>query len=198
MKKEILFISDCHGKWDKLNQIIQANQDRSLIQLGDLGIGFPNYPCPDNFGDNFKFIRGNHDNPQVCREHPNYLGDFGIWNEIFFISGAYSIDHHLRTEGIDWWEEEQLSYSQLQNMIDLYLETRPKYVITHDCPENVCCDIHSDNKYPSKTQQALQVCLDNHSPEKWIFGHHHIDYKKIHNKTEFICMKELGTHLLVY
>lgn len=191
-----LLISDVHGKWKELHKVIESHKNIPIIQLGDLGIGFSNFHYPESFVNNFKFIRGNHDNPKVCREHPNYLGDYGVCGDIFYISGAYSIDHSMRTEGIDWWQEEQLLYQELQNMIDLYIEVKPKYVISHDCPDSVCLDIYKRNRFPNRTQQALQVCFEAHKPLKWIFGHHHINYRHIYQGTEFICMEELGTYIL--
>jgi predicted phosphodiesterase len=192
----ILLISDVHGKWDRLNKLIEENKDTQIIQLGDLGIGFQGFDYPESFPDNFRFIRGNHDNPEVCREHPNYLGDYGQAGDLFYISGAYSLDHALRSEGVDWWPEEQLSYQELQNMIDLYVKVKPKYVISHDCPDIVCTELYGENRFPNRTQQALQVCIEEHQPHKWVFGHHHVDYRSIMQGTEFICRKELGTYIL--
>jgi len=54
------------------------------LYIGRPGVVLPELP-PEH-----KFIRGNHDDPKFCREHPNYLGNFGYLpdDELFFVSGA--------------------------------------------------------------------------------------------------------------
>ncbi|MGY8690848.1 MAG: hypothetical protein ACKVHP_24310 [Verrucomicrobiales bacterium] len=42
--------------------------------------------------------------PLVCRSNPRYLGEFGFSEDgLFWLSGAWSIDWQLRTEGVSWW-----------------------------------------------------------------------------------------------
>jgi hypothetical protein len=42
----------------------------------------------------------------------------------------------------------------------------------------------------SRTAQALMHMLDQHQPEKWVFGHYHVDktFYVPGFKTEFICV----------
>ena len=100
----LTFLGDVHGKF---NQIPYHQLGTGLtVCVGDLGIGFPNQD-PPVIPAHFRFIRGNHDNPEVCRQHPNYLGEYGFLQnpDLFFVGGADSIDKSHRTPGGDWWPD---------------------------------------------------------------------------------------------
>jgi hypothetical protein len=109
------------------------------VQLGDFGIGFPgDGPLPP-LPDNAWFLRGNHDNPEVARSHGNYLGDYGYRTidgiRFFFLSGAWSCDQCHRTEGVNWWRDEELGIADLEAAVELYTKAKPDVVLTHDGPE---------------------------------------------------------------
>ena len=74
-----------------------------------MGLGFSGVYLPHDEVMNHKFIRGNHDDPQACREHPYWIKDGLIENDIMYIGGAWSIDREYRTEGVSWWRDEELS-----------------------------------------------------------------------------------------
>jgi hypothetical protein len=113
--------------------------DKSL-QIGDMGIGFRGVKLPAQDGQNYplnhRFIRGNHDNPAECRRHPNYAGEYGYWDEegLFFLGGAWSIDQQWRTEGKNWWRDEEQDMSSLGNAGALYCHLKPRIVATHEAP----------------------------------------------------------------
>jgi len=77
----INFISDIHGEFKKFREWTKT-MDYSL-QLGDMGLGFPKDERDKYFVKdlNHRWIRGNHDDPAVCRMKPNYLGDYGFCEE---------------------------------------------------------------------------------------------------------------------
>src|SRR5437868_566145 len=98
-------IGGVHGKVHEYTNIIHTLPmgDKS-VQLGDMGVGFPDailFSLPHDH----KWFRGNHDDPTISRMHPNYLGDYGYDSEtkIFWMAGAYSIDYQWRVEGLSWW-----------------------------------------------------------------------------------------------
>lgn len=186
----MILVGDIHGKFNILQNIIEKNKGM-IIQLGDLGIGFPERKInPVFFIDQnapytldsqsyfeysktrFRFIAGNHDNPEVCKKHKNYLGDYGIFKDLFYVSGAWSIDQQYRKEGMDWWKDEELSIKQLEDMLDLYEKTKPEIVITHDCPFRILKLLYSQ-VISTRTGQALDAMLDIHIPNFWYFAHHH-------------------------
>ena len=181
----MLFIGDIHGCFDIYQDLIK-NHDKS-IQLGDFGVGFPDW-VPFDIPLDHLFLRGNHDNPAVCREHPNYLGDYGFNEDFFYISGAYSIDKDLRIIDVDWWAEEELSYGDWKAVIDLYSKIRPKTVISHDCPKIVFQTLFNAPYYPNRTSQAMDQLWEIHQPKTWIFAHYHVSAKRQVKDTLLVCL----------
>ena len=186
------FIGDVHGKFNKLNSILD-HVDGSVIQLGDLGIGFQADRGFTNFvtDKQFYFIRGNHDNPHICNDHPNFIGNYGICEGVFCISGAHSIDKELRIPEMDWWEGEELSYTEMCEMLDVYTHIKPEIVATHDCPYMLYEFLTDNIKTKSRTNQFFDILFENHIPKKWVFGHHHRSFRKNINGCEFIGLNEL-------
>lgn len=200
----IFLIGDCHGKFSECKKIVNDNPGKTIFQLGDFGIGFPRESTLPSFPENFYFIRGNHDNPEVARNHSNYLGDYGYkeidGHKIFYLSGAWSIDFKYRREGSTWWRDEELSIKELEDAFNLYIEYKPEIVISHDCPGVMAEKIllhHSlygnPNVFPTRTGQALSSMFTVHKPKYWYFGHYHVDFDEIIDGTEFKCLNELST-----
>jgi predicted phosphodiesterase len=204
---KLLLIGDVHGYWERYAKILEVhNPDRS-VQIGDFGIGFRGEDpenleqvryAMDNFGagDN-KYIRGNHDNPQSCREDPRWIADATFEEDtgIFYLGGAWSIDHAWRTEGASWWADEELSMDELYAAIDVYEAARPRVVITHECPEDIVGLMFNwyRREYPSRTRNALASMLYIHKPELWVFGHWHTSMDRVIDGTRFVCLNELET-----
>jgi len=176
----------------KLIKRIEVNDPHGqFVQVGDLGIGFPKSQS-NSFRKKFHFIRGNHDNPDICRKHPNYLGEFGNTTidgrDIFFISGAFSIDREYRTEGVDWWSEEELSMLQCREVMEMYLETKPEIVVSHDGPQQATHNLLIGQPLSTRTGQLLSSMFTFHKPKYWIFGHWHKNWRAEIEGTNFICL----------
>jgi hypothetical protein len=203
----IRFIGDVHGKYDRYKKIIKTpcslNSRLPSIQVGDMGVGFrrldgsfhKNPPFDAMIDD--RFIRGNHDNPEVCKQHQKYIADGTIENNMMFIGGGLSIDRQWRVEGFSWWPDEEVSMAELNTMVDVYTTLRPEIMVTHDCPESVAGALITGStslfklNMPSRTRQAFQSMFEIHQPRLWIFGHWHMSLDKIINGTQFICLAEL-------
>jgi hypothetical protein len=202
------FIGDVHGKYGPYKKIIKNCQHS--IQVGDMGVGFKNWhgefranPPYDKMVDgDHRFIRGNHDNPSVCRNHTQCIKDGTQWttdlgNKVMFIGGAWSIDHALRTNGLDWWNDEELSMMELSLLIDEYEKFKPDFMITHDAPQSVVKKIFLDGThkplYHSKTGSALDAMWEIHQPKIWVAGHWHTRADQVINGCRFIFLEELGT-----
>lgn len=210
---KLTVIGDIHGRTGEYMRLVKDLPNPS-IQVGDMGLGFKGVGLPPPgksmpLGDH-KFFRGNHDSPEKCRRHPNYMGDWGFKEEwsLFWVAGAWSIDRDMRIEGVTWWRDEELSYEELDKVIDAYISAKPRIMLSHDCPEIVNKVLLYDLMGPyfmakqqcgvSRTCSALQAMLDAHQPETWIFGHYHID-KEVHApgyRTKFICVGELSKYEL--
>ena len=182
----------------------------SSFQIGDMGLGFKGVQLPE-LERKHRWFRGNHDNPSVCKQHPNYAGDYAYdpEHELFWIAGAWSIDQAYRIPGVSWWFDEELTYDEFQKAKELYLEKKPKVVLSHDCPEMIGglvvergpgFYIIGDDGTPklagkirTRTGQCLQEMWEAHQPELWIFGHYHLSFDHKLNDTRFICLNELET-----
>ena len=195
------FIGDIHGDFDWYLKKGIKKADCS-IQLGDFGWGFAAYSSSMDLQripemPQHKFICGNHDNRTFAAQHPNNLGDYGYIEkaDMFYISGGYSIDYMIRTIGIDWWANEQLSWDELSDMIDLFILSQPRYVVSHDAPSTVLDLMYqtsiSRNGFRSRTQEAMMQAFEGWKPEWWLFGHHHETKSLSFEGTNFRCV---GTH----
>lgn len=183
----IRIIGDIHGKTMEYGKLLHNVE--SSIQIGDFGFGFSRIP---SFPTKHRFIRGNHDSPEMCRKSPNWIPDGTLEDGKLFIGGGFSIDQHLRVEGISWWRDEELSIRELDVIIDLAFRMKPSILITHEAPPEAINQMFSVNHIPSRTSQALSVIFSEVKPKLWIFGHWHENrYTRI-GETSFICLGELN------
>lgn len=203
------YIGDVHGhrNYNRYKTIIKDCENS--VQVGDMGVGFfkldlwsgertavANPPYDVMVAGNHRFIRGNHDNPEVCRRHSQWIPDGAIENGIMYIGGGLSIDRAYRTEGFSWWKDEELSYDEFSQLLDKYNIVRPHTMVTHDCPESVADAVMgAANKTklndPSRTRQAFQAMLELHRPKVWVHGHWHVSFDQVINGTRFVCLNEL-------
>lgn len=195
---KIRFIGDIHGKLIDYLQIIE-NCDKS-VQVGDFGLGFGTKGAADfidsmidQMDGDHKFIRGNHDNPAECKKSKHWISDGDIRNGIMHIGGAWSIDQEWRTAGVDWWHDEELSYTELDTLIGIYDFLRPKIMVTHTFPISAPRDHFGKRIFGEgcRTEHALQRMLEIHRPDVWIGGHWHLSFDGVVEGTRFICLNEL-------
>lgn len=192
-------IGDVHSKYGPYKKLIKDNP--GTIQVGDLGLGFRKWPHGE-FSTNppydemvkadARFIRGNHDNPFVCRNNTQCIKDGTVIDDVMFIGGAYSIDWMYRVEDFNWWKDEELSQQELELLIEVYQTSKPKMMVTHDCPTSIYHEMHSrvfDQR--GRTPGAFEAMLNKHPPEVWVFGHHHVSFDKVVDGTRFVCLAEL-------
>lgn len=196
-----LFIGDVHGKFDRYKHIIRDHIN--TIQVGDMGVGFfnpatddplPNPPYRKMLEGGHRFIRGNHDNPTVCKSHSRWIQDGHIESGVMFIGGATSIDKEYRVIGRTWWPDEELTYAELSALVDVYKSARPRVMVTHECPGWVAGEMGYrlfKLQDQSATRHAFNVMSEAHQPEIWIFGHWHVSFDKILNGTRYVCLNEL-------
>lgn len=205
----IRLISDVHGNIDKPNNRGLCYFDRikyceHSIQLGDMGFDYS--ALKDVDPEQHRFFKGNHDYYSGSGV-PHELGDFGsIFIDdlsFFFIRGAFSIDRKRRFAYHDWFPEEQLSYRQCCDCIELYQEIKPDFVLSHTCPTEVALHIGEPDRLRNwgfdphnfkeeTTQRLLQTLFEIHKPTVWCFGHFHMNVDKVIKGTRFICREELG------
>lgn len=207
----IWFIGDVHSAFKTYLFILQKMQYKGnrigmdcSLQVGDMGIGFSEGGKYSKNGVSWspevdpshRFFKGNHDDPNRCNIHPNYAGDFGFSPKpnIFFAGGGFSIDHLYRVPNLNWWKDEELNEDQMNAALELYIESKPKIMVSHECPLGVKIDFVTNQwKFDtnSRTEKLLHSMFEIHQPEHWIFGHHHQRKEIDKNGTHFVCLHEL-------
>lgn len=201
--KKLRLIGDIHGKFNEYIKLID-DCDHPSIQLGDHGIGFVISDITGKYftyqpyvpHHNHKFIRGNHDNPAICKIHPSYLYDGYCADNYMCIGGAVSIDAAWRVKNESWWEDEELTHSELNNLVVDYTQNKPDIMLTHECPESISNLVLGNSpkfEIPSRTRQAFEAMLHFHKPKLWVFGHWHKSFDYCLAETRFICLTELET-----
>ncbi len=174
------------------------------LQVGDMGIGFPDKTEFSKDGVSWfpevdlshRFFNGNHDHPEICKTHSNYLGNWGFLKEpsIFYVSGGYSIDQERRVKDVSWWEDEEISPVENSSVMLSYINSKPRIVVSHECPLILKEEVVTNEwklRHDSRTEMFLQSLFDIHKPDYWIFGHHHRFFEKDLDKTHFVCLNEL-------
>lgn len=207
---KIIVVGNVHGKTGQYQKMLrQKYADRTTVQIGDMGIGFKGVGL-HKMDDRHTWFRGNHDDPAKCRVTTNYRGDWGFdnANNFFWVAGAVSIDRDMRIEGISWWRDEELSYAELDYIVQEYSRVKPDYVLSHEAPRkaaDVLLHTLSGDYFAAKrdcansrTAAALQCMLDIYQPKIWCFGHYHFSHTFAvpFYDTKFTCVSELDTYEL--
>jgi len=127
------------------------------------------------------------------------LGNWLLEEGILYVRGAFSIDRAHRTEGVDWWRDEELDLRQCHDLIDFVGVSKRgsgiRAVVSHDCPQSVNEHVfgHSEK---SRTGQVLQRVLEICTPKLWVFGHHHRSVCETIGGTTFRCLDELEAYTI--
>lgn len=185
----MLFIGDIHGYMDIYKLLIQGHEES--YQVGDLGME-DDYSHLKHVALTHRFIKGNHDNYSVSDPHD--LGDYGVvetsLGKMGFVRGALSIDRNERVEGVEWFPNEELNYSEMSDAVEFLVNGKPDIMLTHDVPQQVMTHLFG---YPDKsmTRNGLQALWSEHKPKLWVFGHHHQSRMVEIEGTNFVCV---GTH----
>jgi hypothetical protein len=204
-------IGDIHGMFNAYQTFSIDNFEGPTIQLGDFGIGMGQSDYWHENVNEFhstkvhRFIRGNHDNPHVCKQDmTGYIPDGTVEGDVMYIGGAWSIDNpaappgwYCRTPGVDWWFEEECSDQEYEAMLDVYKSVKPRVMITHDCPGVVSYEMFWNSGilkgpvYPNRTAEWFNRFYDAHQPEFHFFGHWHHSMMYKRGATTFVCLGEL-------
>lgn len=209
-----LYIGDSHGNFDNFNAVAQTAikeldkrdlQIEEVISVGDFGY-WPrllrnSYKKSSNITQNVSWIDGNHEEfaSLIDDSFPNpnwecnYIPRGTIRDGIFFMGGATSIDKLQRKIGIDWFDEENISYPDFYCAESNILENKEQLSIMccHDSIMNAypyLLDGNKGNNTSDPNAQALQSFFEMIRPKVYIHGHHHVSaFYKIDN-TSFISL----------
>lgn len=174
----------------------------AFVQVGDLGYSWPggqpfkllkqyweDEPLKIASRKAIYWLDGNHENhDQLELDHGSYQDNMiymgrGGWNVFYndefrpvramFFGGTTTPDFYPRYPGINWWPQESIKYSQIQNA--LKHEGPIDMMFSHDHPTAFPYKQYN-NRYGKADQDFLEVLRKKFRPKWWIFGHHH-DFK---------------------
>lgn len=183
-------LGDSHGEMDQYLDYIK-NVEYS-VHLGDISFDYAKLKYVDPV--RHRLILGNHENYENIPPHS--LGDFGTHTfpngkSFFFVRGGRSIDRAFRTQGIDWFPQEELTTAQGNACIDAYEQAKPDIVLSHECPSSIIPFVSNfKGIQPSYTAQLLQFMLGLHKPKFYFFAHHHVNWWDNIEGTQFRCVGE--------
>jgi predicted phosphodiesterase len=203
MKK--LLVGDLHGNFSLIPHVRKVHADYDeIIIVGDFGLGFhrddeARVLARENVKPLIRFIRGNHDNLEVCKEFTSgsiqWIPDGTLEGNTLYVGGAWSIDHQMRTPGLNWWYNEELNEQEWE---DIFRSLEGKFeqvetVISHDAPARVSHLVLAAHKPIIRTRTSLYLdLLMNRLPNvrTWVFGHYHVYHNFEYNGVNFICLPD--------
>ena len=106
---------------------------------------------------------------------------------VLFAGGARSVDAHMRTPGVDWFENETLSPRDVAHLEDIKIDI----IISHTCPVDFNIDdprIHGAD--PSRI--VLSLLLHRFKPSLWYFGHYHHYQTGEVDGCKWTCVPQIG------
>jgi predicted phosphodiesterase len=191
MVKIVRFIGDIHGHYKPYFELLSFSE-MPTVQVGDFGFGFGRHGDADYVDAYFDVIKNNEKDRFIRGNH-----DSTIEGSVMYVGGALSIDKQWRTEGVDWWENEELTVPRLNDMLSIYEKHKPKIMVTHDFPEFFASTVmipavNGSKGFPSRTRSAFDAMYEIHKPDLWIAGHWHKLVNVVVDKTRFICIPELS------
>lgn len=210
-----LYIGDSHGKFHNFNAVatealaaLAANgiDASEVISVGDFGywprMGSAYRKC-GAFEQPVRWIDGNHEDFDTLSidRFPNALWECEhiprgtIDNGVFFMGGATSIDAALRTIGIDWFEQEKISYKQFNAAANL-LDQHASDVNVMCAHDTVMFAYHrlvgnGGNKGLHRKDSnavALEELFGIAQPKVYVHGHHHVPDRYQIDGAEFVSL----------
>lgn len=199
---KLRLIGDIHGQAD--HHLTLAGEADYSIQIGDYGFRY-NWLYKLDLARH-RFFGGNHDNYDEINQSPYCLGDFGpithipeLKEKMFFVRGAWSIDHMYRSVGVDWWEEEELSMERCNEAVAAYAEYKPDILLSHEGPLHILQALglnpafaksmgYSESLIKTRTNQMLDAMFCHHRPKLYVFGHYHKDFDFTLDGTRYVCI----------
>ena len=186
---KIPVIGDIHGRWNKVNSIVNrmVDDEQTVLSTGDLG----NYKfCPSK-GQRLIFTPGNHehygfikqllrDRNSVSHLYPIVIGEtYALPNNlnILGVSGVFS--SHFFNNGqsrertpLKYWRKEDFDMM-------LSLDEHIDIILSHEAPS--CIDLQKNGI--SLGSDKITALVDKFRPKFLFSGHHHIYFEKEYDGT---------------
>lgn len=122
----------------------------------------------------------------IVRDRIRYLPRGYCWawhnRDWLALGGAVSVDKDIRTEGLDWFPEEEIT---LQQAVSVMSQGQTDVVLSHDCPSGVPLTLPPPDKLwltqidrAQRHRQRLQEIFDVIRPAYSLNGHYHMAWSK--------------------
>ncbi|MBW7856887.1 MAG: metallophosphatase family protein [Leptonema sp. (in: Bacteria)] len=207
-----LFVGDIHSDFESFEFLCEfmLNEVRDIyriVQIGDFGF-WPNqndwlwYPksrlsVPD------KYIDGNHEDHSVLQKQellkPTKLTEKfdayyiyrGYADDLFvYCGGATSHDRSLRTEGIDWFKQENISEQDLRRAIDASRGKQIQVIVAHDTVREAFRLIKEPQwVFADQNRELLEQLFYSVQPKLYVHGHYHFFRDYEYMGCRFLCLK---------
>jgi len=115
---------------------------------------------------------------------------------VMFFGGAASVDKHTRIEGVSWWPQENITYSQVAETLEKE-NGKIDALFSHEHAARIpYSDEHHKSEHAiSKGNRAmLDVIVETYQPEFCFFGHHHYGDCGIVDGMEWYCCPIIERH----
>lgn len=197
-----IVIGDTHADMDAYRRMIRAEEARvggplASIHVGDYGFGYFSSSEEREVLQfhrqhrQHRFIRGNHDAPDLIRVAPGFLPDGTVSGSVLFLGGAAG---HL--QGSDT-EVSTKDADRILARLD-EVKTGLSVVISHDAPQYVAQALWNAMEdraarlpsefRPTRTRSFLADVAQVLQPQLWIFGHWHSPWEARFDETHFRAM----------
>lgn len=192
----IVVMGDIHADWSTLNTFMNRKRESQIfLQCGDFGYfprhkvksknpkypkkSFPKVPknsklyfCDGNHEDHESLQKLGEDNevyPRTLYMRRGRTLTLPDGRVVLFMGGADSIDKDSRTQGFDWFPEENITAKDIYNLDP---NMKIDIVISHTCPQEFSMR-GIGGKIVDCNRVALSYILNHYRPKLWYFGHWH-------------------------
>jgi hypothetical protein len=199
---ELLLQCGDFGYWPSFHGGVERKMDAYGRPASDLD-GMPLFTKPfDAYGVKnpktiIRFAPGNHEQWNDLLYREEVTKNFEVMPQVFFqtfgsiitlpdgrtvmfCGGARSIDKDQRIPGIDWFEQEEITYREMSRLESI--NQKIDIIISHTCPEIFLEQLKSKgiitrhNECRDSSRNALMWVLEKFRPSLWFFGHFHMNH----------------------
>lgn len=183
----------------------------TIFHLGDFGYRFErDYTDAVShalceYGMTLYFIDGNHDNHEYLAQLDKTHDGMGVvadriyhvprghtWRKdrltVLAMGGAYSIDKMYRTQGVSWWPQEVIAYSEVRRALE-GPELSYDMLFSHDAPIEAPVkrsSAYKDDPFTRTNQEYLQMLVGYMDIKTVVHGHWHQRYNAVISGVHYI------------
>lgn len=207
-----LFIGDIHSDFESFEflcefMLTEVTGIYKVVQIGDFGF-WPNqknwlwYP-KSSLSVPVYFIDGNHEDHLVLQAKELYeptkltekFDAYYIYRgyaegAFVYCGGATSHDRPLRTEGVDWFRQENISELDLTRAIDASRGLPIQVMVAHDTVKEAFRLIKEPQwVFADHNRELLEQLFYSVKPKLYVHGHYHFYRDYEYMDCRFLCLK---------